>query len=406
MDKNRINRREFMGKTTLGLFSTAVGIPLIKSNQDKPEKEQKIIHRTLGRTKLQIPIVSFGVMNSDSPDLLRKAVDKGVRYLDTAHVYLRGNSENVIGQVLEETKMRKEVIVGTKMRFARDRDNNTFLLKGNAREPGATEENLNKQLDLSLRRLRSNYVDILYIHSCYSPQMATFEPLMKALVKAKEAGKARFIGISTHSNIAEVMQAAVNANIYDVLLVSYNFMQQDRDEVKKAIAYAANKGIGIIAMKTQGGRRSGKEGQKEINHKAALKWVLNDENVCTSIPGMTSFDQLDMNFSVMNDLSLSDQEKKDLKMSYMMKDSLYCQNCRSCIATCPNSVEIPNLMRAYMYAEGYGNLIQAGITIEELPKNRGIEICAQCSSCIASCRYGKNIKHRITTLINNGFNYT
>jgi predicted aldo/keto reductase-like oxidoreductase len=405
MSERGINRREFMGKTTLGLFSTSLGIPLLKSNDVNQEKKQKIIYRTLGRTKLQIPIVSFGVMNSDSPDLLRKALDLGIKHFDTAHLYLRGNSEKVIGEVLQQTGKRKEVYVATKMRFARDREKNVFLLEGNAREPGATEENFNKQLNLSLKRLRSDYVDILHIHSCYSPQMVTFEPLMKALVKAKEAGKARFVGISTHQNIPEVIKSVVDAEIYDVIEVVYNFMQKNRDEVKKAISYAASKDIGIVAMKTQGGRRSSEDSKNEFNHKAALKWVLNDENVCTTIPGMTTFEQMDLNFSVMSNLSLSEQEKRDLQMSYMMKGALYCQNCRSCIATCPHNVEIPNLMRAYMYAEGYGNLIQAGITIEELPNNRGLEVCANCSSCSASCRYGINVKTRVAALIENGFYY-
>lgn len=403
MSEKDINRREFVGKTSLGFFSTAIGIPLLPTNNVDQDKKHKIIYRTLGRTKLQIPIVSFGVMNTDSPDMIKKALDMGIKYLDTAHGYLRGNSEKVIGNVLEETGKRKDVYISTKMRFARDREKKMFLLKGNAREPGATEENLNKQLALSLKRLRTDFVDILYIHSCYSPQMVTFEPLMKALVKAKESGKARFIGISSHMNIPEVIKAVVESKIYDVIVVSYNFLQKDGDDVKKAIGYAARKGIGIVAMKTQGGNNLSEDLKIKINHKAALKWVLNDENVCTAIPGMTTFSQMDLNFSVMSDLPLSDKEKQDLQLGYMMEGPLYCQNCRSCIPSCPQRVEIPNLIRAYMYAEGYGNLIQAAMTVEELPQNRGLDACANCSSCIATCRHGINIKNRVMALIENGF---
>ena len=231
MGNKRIKRREFIGKATLGLCSTGLALPLLKSNASASEQPQKIIYRTLGRTKLRIPVVSFGVMNSDSPDLIKRALDKGVNHLDTVHVYLRGNSERVIGEVLQKSGNRNKIYVATKMRFARDREKNVFTLRGTEREPGASEENLFKQLETSLQRLRTDYIDILYLHSCYSPQMATYEPLMNALVKAKKQGKARFIGVTTHSSEPDVIRASVDAGIYDVVLAAYNFAQNHREEV-------------------------------------------------------------------------------------------------------------------------------------------------------------------------------
>ena len=191
MGKNRIKRREFIGKATLGLFSTGLALPLLKSNAFTSEQPQKVIYRTLGKTKLRIPVVSFGVMNSDSPDLIKRALDKGINHLDTAHTYLRGNSERVIGEVLQKSGDRDKIYVATKMFFARDRDKNVFTRTGTERRPGASEENLFKLLETSLQRLRTDYIDILYLHSCESPQMAAYEPLMNALAKAKKQGKAR-----------------------------------------------------------------------------------------------------------------------------------------------------------------------------------------------------------------------
>jgi len=134
-----------------------------------------------------------------------------------------------------------------------------------------------------------------------------------------------------------------------------------------------------------------------------LKWVLMDENVCTTIPGMTTFDQMDLNFSVMNNLALSAAEKRDLQITSMLRGTYYCQNCRSCISSCPNKVQIPTLMRAYMYAEGYGNLYQARSTAAELPKHCSLNVCQNCSSCVASCRNGIDINSRLHTLIAKGF---
>jgi len=399
MDKNSINRRQFIGKTTLGLLSTGLGLPLLKASPVKYNQSQKILLRTLGRTKLRIPVVSFGVMNSDSPDLIKKALDMGINHLDTAHLYLRGNSERVIGEVVQNSRNRDNVYIATKMRFSRDYDKLEFTLKGTDREPAATEENLFKQLETSLSRLRTDYVDILYLHSCYSAKMATYEPLMNALVKAKKQGKARFIGVSTHQNEQYVIRSAVDAGVYDVVLTAYNFAQDHREQVKKSIEYAAKNGVGIVAMKTQGGRSLQESGKIEINHEAALKWVLEDENVSTTIPGMTTFDQLDQNFKVMNNLALSVAESRELQIASNLKGKLYCQGCRSCIPTCPSKVEIPKLMRAFMYAKGYGNYIQAGMTAAELSRKRGLEVCRNCSSCTASCPNGINIDSRVKTLI-------
>lgn len=323
----------------------------------------------------------------------------GINHLDTANVYLRGNSERVIGEVIQKNGNRDKVYVATKMRFSRDNEKLEFTRKGTDREPAATEENLFKQLETSLSRLRTDYVDILYLHSCYSARMATYEPLMNALVKAKKQGKARFLGISTHNNEQYVIRSAVDTGVYDVVLTAYNFAQNHREHVKKSIEYAVKKGVGIVAMKTQGGRRLQQSGKIEINHEAALKWVLEDENVCTTIPGMTTFDQLDQNFRVMNNLGLSVAERRELQMASNLKGKLYCQNCRSCIPTCPSKVEIPNLMRAFMYAKGYGNYIQAGMTAAQIPRKRGLDECRSCSSCTAFCPDGINIGSRVNTLI-------
>jgi len=393
-----IDRREFIVRTALGLITVGLGVPPVRAASTQLGKSPKIVYRTLGKTELRIPLVSFGVMNSDSPDLIRKAIDMGIKHLDTAHVYLRGNSEKVIGQILEERRCRDKVYVATKMLFARDREKNIFISKGSGRYVGATERNFNEQLATSLKRLRTDYIDILYLHNCHGPLMPNYQPMVKAFAKAKESGQARFIGISTHANEPETIRAAADTGTWDVILTSYNFIQKHKEEVKKSIQYAAEKGLGVIAMKTQGGVRLSREKKVKVNHAAALKWVLNDKNVCTTIPGITTFEQMGLDFNVMKDLSLSDEEKRDLRISSMLRGPLYCQQCRSCIPSCPQRVEIPVLMRAYMYAEGYGNPTQAQLTIDELPPECSLNACRDCTTCTASCRNGINIRERLDSL--------
>ena len=405
MKKTGVSRRWFIGGAATGVVGAGLQLSGCSraTSQEAEAAEQaapvsEISYRVLGRTGLKIPLISFGVMNSDNPDLLRRAFDLGLNHLDTAHLYLRGNSERVIGEVIEGRGNRDSVYIATKMRFARDRERLVFTNEGNAREPAPTEENLFQQLETSLERLRTDYIDILYLHSCYSPAMATYEPLMSALVKAKEQGKARFIGVSTHSDEPNVIRAAVDAGVYDVVLTSYNYLQDHKDAVGEAIAYAAAKDVGVVAMKTQGGKRLNQKEGVEINHQAALKWVFANPHVCTAIPGMTTFDQMDSNFSVMSNLELSEAEERELKLASLLPGTYFCQSCRECVPTCPERVEIPSLMRAYMYAEAYGNTIQAEETIGSLPQDRGLRVCADCSSCQARCRRELPIADRVREL--------
>ncbi|MFC2166380.1 aldo/keto reductase [Acidobacteriota bacterium] len=402
MGKKGINRREFIGKTAAGVFSAGFGLPLLKGNPLSQNATENIPTRTLGRTNLEIPILSFGVMNSDSPDLIRKAIDMGIKHLDTANVYLRGNSEMSIGKTLDEDKLRDKVYLATKMRFARDNDKNIFLETGPAREPLATKENFQKQLETSLQRLRTDHVDILYLHSCYSPEMVTYEPMMEALAQAKKEGKTRFIGTSTHKNEPDVIRATVDAGIYDVVLTAQSVLLERKEDIKQAIKYAASKNIGVVAMKTHGGVGKNKEDDPGINHESAFKWVLSDENICTTIPGMTTFEQLDFNFAVMKNYALTAKEERAVQKATSIQNPLFCQNCRACISSCPKGVEIPSLMRAYMYAEGYGNLLQAEMTAEVLPEEKGLKKCVECSTCSASCRYGIKIHDRLQSLFAQG----
>jgi len=399
MKDKGVSRRWFIGGAATGVVSAGLDLTGYSHAGSREEEvsEPKIEYRVLGRTGLKIPLISFGVMNSDNPDLLYRAFDLGLNHLDTAHGYLRGKSEEVIGKTVEERGNRDSLSIATKVYFARDRDTGVFTNESSARAPAPTEENFFKLLETSLQRLRTDYIDILYVHSCYSPAMATYEPIMKAMVKAKEQGKVRFLGTSTHRDEPAVIRATVDAGIYDVVLTAYNYLQDHKDAVGEAIAYAASKDVGVVAMKTQGGRRLQNEGV-EINHQAALKWVFANPHVCTAIPGMTTFEQMDSNYAVMSDLELSEGEKRELKLASLLPETYFCQSCRECVPTCPEGVEIPTLMRASMYAEAYGNSIQAEETIATVPEGRGLQVCVDCPSCQARCSRKLPIGDRVRAL--------
>ena len=234
-------------------------------------------------------------------------------------------------------------------------------------------------------------MDILYVHNIRTREATLAEPLLQALQKAKADGKARFVGVSTHGNEPAVIRAAVESKVHEVVLTAYNFRQDHREEVRKAITEAARAGLGIVAMKTQAGGFWDEKRQTPINMMAALKWALQDPNVHTAIPGFTTYDQLILDMSVMADLKLSEQEQKDLNPP-KLTTGLYCQGCAQCRPQCPAGLPLPDLMRAHMYARGYRNLAAARELVAslELPADP----CADCSACAVQCAKGFDVRAR------------
>jgi predicted aldo/keto reductase-like oxidoreductase len=377
------SRRGFIKKSVAGLAGAAA-LPSVLVSQ---EKKSTFVYRTLGKTGIKLPIVSMGVMNADNPNLVKAALDAGIVHLDTAHVYQRGRNEEMIGQVIKGRK-RDSFVLGTKV-VPENRDRKTGLFTAETKA-GPFIENF----ETSLKRLQVDYVDILYMHNVSRREAALFEPIMAAMQQLKKQGKARFIGVSTHRNEPEVIQAVIDSKVYDVVLTAYNFRQPHRDEVKAAIGRAASAGIGVVAMKTQAGVYWDRERQHPINMKAALKWVLLDKNVSTAIPGFTAFDQMDLDLSVMEDLTLTPQEKKDLQpREESTLAGLYCQQCGKCVAQCRRHIDIPTLMRSYMYAYGYRNLGVARQTLDSLePSPIG---CRDCRTCVVRCTMGFDVRQRV-----------
>jgi predicted aldo/keto reductase-like oxidoreductase len=382
MKKKLIDRRDFMKSTVAavgGFFFLASKV----KGEEKKRLDRKFVYRTLGKTGLELPIVSMGMVNAGSPNLVRAALDAGIVYLDTAHGYQRGQNEELVGEVIKG-RPRDSYIVGTKVESPQDRI--TFLYTDEA-----TEEAFLKTLDASLKRLGLDYLDILYHHRVARRESALFEPILKAMEKAKKDGKTRFVGISTHRNEPEVIRAAVDSKFYEVVLTSYNFKQRHYLEVREAIAKAAQAGLGIIAMKVMGGMVS-QDPLRPINASAALKWVLQDPNVTTSVPGFCTFEEMKTDLSVMEDLTLTDSEKEYLKTA-CASPGLYCQGCGQCEKQCLARLPIPDLMRAYMYTYGYRKpaIAQELIVSLGLPRN----VCEDCGPCPIKCRNEWNVSEKI-----------
>ncbi len=381
---NGYDRRQFLKSSLLGTSSALLGIHSI-AHTEPANPDKKFITRKLGKTGIVLPIVSFGVMRADNPALVRAALDAGIVLYDTAHGYQRGKNEEMLGEVLKDHP-RDSFVLATKVQ-PEEADDRTGELKS-----GSTSKAFLEKLDISLNRLKLDYVDILYVHGIMRRDAALFPAMIEAVQTAKKLGKAKHVGLSTHRNEPEVIQAAIESGVYEVVLTSVNFEQDHYARVKDAIAKAAQAGIGIVAMKTMAGGFHDKERTKPINCKAALKFVLQDENVTTAIPGNTTFDHLAMNVSVNTELEMSDEERAALTLGGP-QGGLYCQGCEQCVPNCPKALPIPDLMRAYMYTYGYkqpemAHSILSNLNVRENP-------CSDCSHCTATCAKGFDLSARI-----------
>jgi predicted aldo/keto reductase-like oxidoreductase len=394
------SRRRFLTTSITGLASAGlVGVSpqrLFAQDADREAKKPAgdMIYRELGRTGLKVPIVSMGVMNANIPDVVSASYDLGVRHFDTAARYQYGRNEQMVGNVLDRMSVRDNVLIATK------------IMRPAQRDFGSAAELKQKVADLcdgSLKRLKTDYIDILYIHSVQSAEEFSNDDLMAAMEALKKAGKVRAVGVSTHRSMANVINEVTRAGFYDVVLTAVNVAMADNAELLTAIDEAAAKGVGIVAMKTQvGGQRLPHASLQDYSSStiatASLKWVLRRESIATSIPGYDNFEHMREDVSVAFDLEYTDDEKKFLSENDIKLSMGFCEQCSQCLPTCPHGVEVPTLMRTYMYAAQYGNFSEARAALAEIPRNQGLASCALCAECRAACANAVDIPGRIRTL--------
>jgi predicted aldo/keto reductase-like oxidoreductase len=376
-----ISRRGFLKKGIAGAGMVAVTPSILTASSSR--QESNIIYRTLGKTGLKVPVISFGVMRADNPGLCKAAFDKGITFFDTAHGYQGGNNETMLGNLFKDFK-RDSFIVATKVKPVTDRE-------GKPNDQTSPERFL-EMFKTSLSRLQMDYVDILYVHDVSNPELLEYKPIIDEVIKLKKEGKARFIGFTTHRNEPQVINAA-NPDIWDVILTQYNYRLAFIDDLKAAVKKAASAGIGIVAMKTvAGGGWLDRERTKPMNTTAAIKWVLSNPDIHTTIPGMTSFDQLEANAKILTDLNMSPAEQGDL-LADMSEPGLFCSGCRECIPSCKKHLPVPDLMRAFMYTYGYAAPSMAKNLLADL----GIEgnPCADCDSCTVKCTRNFRVMEKI-----------
>jgi predicted aldo/keto reductase-like oxidoreductase len=344
------------------------------------KEEETIPTRVLGKTGMEIPILSMGVMRADNPAVVRAAYNAGLTHFDTAHGYQNGKNEEMLGV------------------FFKDKDRNTFTIatkgKGNPKSENFEAE-YEELLNTSLRRLQMDYVDIFYTHAMEDLESLNEPRLIKMLTKFKEEGKIRHIGFSTHANKPGQIDEAIKAGIYEVCLISYNFSLGILPELNEAIQRGIDAGMGFVAMKTMVGGMEDADGNKKVDGAACLRWAWKNPNITTAIPGFTSFDLLDNCLEAAHSPELTESDIRYLA-GLKNNELLYCQNCEKCVSDCSKHLPIPAIMRAYMYNYGYKQPSLSKDTLMELAL-AGNE-CSGCTSCSVKCPSGFKVADKIAAI--------
>ena len=386
------NRRQFLKKSILGISGAALlptNLKLISGNEAVKTGTGELPYRTLGKTGINTPLLSMGTSSATSSGFILTAYEAGIKLFFSATYYGEGNNEKLVGEGLKGLP-RDSYVVGTAVP-----PDGLDMRSGKFIKPFDPQAYI-KKAEESLKRFGIEYIDFILFPFAGKREMVLNEGVLKALTELKKQGKTRFLGIASHSDTAEALLAAADSGIYELAMIGYNFKTADKDSMNSAIEKAIKSGMGIVAMKTTAGASEQKSGPS-INTDAALKWVLQNKNISSIVSGMSSFEELQKNLAMIQNLKMSDKELKDLNIAAAVSETgLYCQQCKQCIPQCPYQLDIPTIMRSYMYAYGYKNISQAWHTLAEagLPDRP----CDKCNICSVNCISGFNVKNKISDI--------
>jgi predicted aldo/keto reductase-like oxidoreductase len=364
----KLNRRDFFKKTaTIGLGATVGGSSIWRPRQTSAQitiPKAPVPRRPFGRSGTMVSSLSLGGMFDilNNRLALAKALDWGITYWDTAEGYGRGRSEEGIGRwFARNPHTRKQVFLVTKLSKRRGGD-------------------FTPRLEACLKRLHTDYVDLFFVHGIRG--ISEMDSSLKSWAQAmKKAGKIKLFGFSTHSNMEECLEGAAKLPWIDGIMFTYNYRLMHEPRMKDAVQSCNRAGIGLTAMKTQGGGPVKSDSDDEIkmagrfiqkgfsDNQAKLMAVWQDEriaSICSQMPNLTI---MATNAAAAVDQTRLSKSDHALLARYARETSAdYCAGCeRLCSDVLPERVPIGDVMRCLMYFHSYQDHGLARSTFESLP---------------------------------------
>lgn len=323
---------------------------------------------TLGKTGLRVSRMGFGGIPIQKVDasvthaLMERLAQRGVNYIDTARGYTV--SEQFLGEALEGG-LREKFVVATK-------------------SMSRTKEAMARDIDISLKNLRTDYIDLYQIHN---PSLAELEQVLapggalEALMEAKAAGKIRHLGLTAH--MAAVFERALELDWVETVMFPYNIVETQGEEL---MAKCREKNVGFICMKPMAG------GALEDAH-LALRFIRQNENVSVVIPGMYDIREIDENLSAMEDISaLTSDELAKIETIRRELGTQFCRRCNYC-QPCTAGISISGIFVLEGYLQRYGLGDWAQKRYDALNKKAGD--CVGCGACEKRCPYQLPIRQML-----------
>jgi aryl-alcohol dehydrogenase-like predicted oxidoreductase len=350
-------------------------------------------YRRLGRTNAFVSDISLGSGRIDDVAVATAALDRGINYFDTAPDYSGTDSEQLLGKAMKGR--RDKVFLATK-----------FCVSDGHLPNDTPVPQIIAAVEASLQRLRTDHVDLIHIHSCDRVERLLAPNIHEAFDRLKEQGKARFLGVSTHTpHLEQVANAAIDSGRFDVMMLAYHFGMWP--SFGHILEKAKQHDVGIVAMKTLKGAKhtnlANFRDEANVYSQAAFRWVLSNPNVSCLVVSFYKPQHVE-EYIYASGTQPSGADVALLERYDQLTRGDYCQpHCGVCLSSCPEELAVNDILRYRMYFRDYGWEKEGMRLYARL--DRTAARCALCSApCTGSCPIGVPIKekmldaHRLLTL--------
>lgn len=347
----------------------------------------------LGMGCMRLPVFDAEnnpVNHEEAVKLIRKAIDGGITYIDTAYGYHGGDSEVTVGEALRDG-YREKVVLTSKLPL--------WLVE--------KYEDMEKLLDTQLQRMGVEYLDFYLAHAVSKDRFEKVVSLglFDFFDKMLEKGKIRNVGFSFHDNF-EVFKTVVDSYPWKLAQVQMNILDEFNQATMKGIEYAAEKGIGVVIMEPLRGGALANNIPEEViklydsfpEKRSCVEWAFrylyDRKEIITILSGMSNEKQLNDNLRIFENSkaeTMSEEEKKlltDVRLAYEARVRIGCTGCEYC-QPCPQEIKIPRLFGRYDNCAVFGGFEKL---YERYNEDPAYQKCVSCGACEAACP--QNIKIR------------
>lgn len=352
---------------------------------------------SLGFGCMRFPVIDgdTGKINEvEATRMVRRAIDKGVNYIDTAWPYHNEKSEEVVGRILKDG-YRERVYLATK--------SPVYYVKA--------QEDYDKYLNQQLEKLQTTHIDMYLLHAL---NIRFWENCQKTgaldfLKRARDEGKIRYIGFSFHDQLP-LYKELLDAFDWDFVQIQLNYMNETYQAGLEGLKLAAERGLPVIIMEPLLGGNLAKPPAPELQKiwdqaenkrtpaQWALRWLWNIPEVTTILSGMSTLEQVEENLNTAHEATVGCLTQQESALIHQAREFLLSRrkvNCTECAycQPCPVGVRIPRIFSVYNDASMYDDHTYASGAYKNLAKNKGdYSLCTDCAKCEEACPQNLEIR--------------